>query len=339
MGVQKLGDLRVAQVAAGAGLVQQVDGLVGQKAVGDVPLGQADDGGGDGVRHADAVVFFVVGAHAFQHLDAVGDGRLIHLDGLEAALQRLVLLDILAVLGKGGGADDLDLPAGERRLHDVGGVHRAFGIAHPHQVVQLVNEQDDVAGAAHLADQALDPLLKLAAELGAGHQGGQVQQVDLLVRQAGGDLALHDVLGDALGDGGLAHAGLADQAGVVLLPAAEDLDGAVNFPVAAHDVVDAAVPGLLGQVLAVAVQEFAVVFLVLAAVFGGGLFVGILALGAGAEGEHRAAAGHKLLVVVTDGHHGAVLAGFLQEAGHALLHIFQVLVRHAETLHQIVHRV
>ena len=33
-----------------------------------------------------------------------------------------------------------------------------------------------------------------------------------------------------------------------------------------------------------------------------------------------------------------VCAGFLQEAGHALLHIFQVLVRHAETLHQIVHR-
>ena len=41
-----------------------------------------------------------------------------------------------------------------------------------------------------LADQALDPAFELAAELGAGHQGGQVQQIDLPVRQAAGHLAL-----------------------------------------------------------------------------------------------------------------------------------------------------
>ena len=47
---------------------------------------------------------------------AVLDGGLLHDHGLEAALQGGVLLDVLAVLTEGGGADDLDLPAGEGGL-------------------------------------------------------------------------------------------------------------------------------------------------------------------------------------------------------------------------------
>ena len=39
------------------------------------------------------------------------DGGLADLDGLEPALERLVLLDVLAVLVDGGRADDLDLTA------------------------------------------------------------------------------------------------------------------------------------------------------------------------------------------------------------------------------------
>ena len=73
-------------------------------------------------------------------------------------------------------------------------------------------------------DEALDPLLKLAAELGAGHQGGEVQPVELFALEAGGHLAPGNALGNALGDGGLAHAGFADEAGVVLLAAGQDLD-------------------------------------------------------------------------------------------------------------------
>jgi hypothetical protein len=38
-----------------------------------------------------------------------------------------------------------------------------------------------------------------------------------------------DLLGQALGDGGLAHAGLAHEQRVVLAPPAEDLDGALDL--------------------------------------------------------------------------------------------------------------
>ena len=165
--------------------------------------------------------------------------------------------------------------------------------------MDLIDEQDDVAGGLDLADEALDALLELAAELGARDEGGHVQQEDLLIPQAGGHLALGNALGNALGDGGLADAGLTDQAGVVLLAAAQDLDGAVNFAVAADDAVHLAVPGLLGQVLAVGIQELALGGFVLFAVFAFGLVVAVLAGSTeAAEGEHRRAAGHEIVLAV-----------------------------------------
>jgi hypothetical protein len=49
-----------------------------------------------------------------------------------------------------------------------------------------------------------------------------------------------DALREALDDGGLAHAGLADEDGIVLGAAREDLDGAADFGVAADDRVELA---------------------------------------------------------------------------------------------------
>ena len=63
-----------------------------------------------------------------------------------------------------------------------------------------------------------------------------------------------DLLGQALHNGGLAHAGLAQEDGVVLAAAAEDLDDALDLGLAADEVVEDAplghfreVAGELGQ--------------------------------------------------------------------------------------------
>ena len=162
---------------------------------------------------------------------------------------------MLAVLGEGGGANDLDLPPGQGRLEDVGGIHAALGIPGAHDVMHLVNHQDDVAQLADLLDQALHAAFKLAPELGARHQGGEVQQEHLLILELIGHVAHGDALGQALGDGGLAHAGLTDQAGVVLLPPVQDLDHPLQLLLPADHIVQLALPGPLGQIDAVAVQE------------------------------------------------------------------------------------
>ena len=68
------------------------------------------------------------------------------------------------------------------------------------------------------------------------------------VAQRLGHVAVDDALGQALGDRRLAHAGLADQDGVVLRAAREDLDRAADLVVAADDRVELALLGRLGQV-------------------------------------------------------------------------------------------
>ena len=164
-----------------AGLVDEVDGLVGQVAVGDVAVGQVGRGHERLVGDRDPVVRLVAVAEALEDLDGVGDGGLVDLDGLEAALERGVLLEVLAVLVERGGADGLQLAAGQHRLEDRRGVDGALGGARTDERVQLVDEQDDVAAGPDLLQHLLEALLEVAAVAGAGHQRAEVERVELLV--------------------------------------------------------------------------------------------------------------------------------------------------------------
>ena len=171
------------QAGARRGLVDDVDGLVGQLAVGDVAVGQRHRGVDGLLGDLDAVVRLVLVAQPPDDLDGLRHARRPHDDRLEAPLQGAVLLDVLAVLVEGGGADGLDLTARQRRLQHVGGVDGPLGGARADERVQLVQEEDDVLRLADLLHHRLEPLLELAAILGAGHQGAQVELEQALVHQ------------------------------------------------------------------------------------------------------------------------------------------------------------
>ena len=106
----------------------------------------------------------------------------------------------------------------------------------------------------------LQALLEFAAELGAGQQRRHVERQHALALERLGHLARDDALRQAFDDGGLAHAGLADQHRVVLGAALQHLDGAADFLVAADHRVELAQAGALGQVHAVFLQGFALAF-------------------------------------------------------------------------------
>jgi len=150
----------------------------------------------------------------------------------------------------------VQLASSQHGLEQVGGVHRALGRAGTDHRVQLVDEQDDLAlGVLDLLEHRLEPLLELASVLGTCHEGAKVQPHDLAVLEALRDVAAHDALGEALGDGGLAHARLADQHRVVLGPPAEDLDDAPDLLVAADDRIELARAGIGRQVTPVPGQR------------------------------------------------------------------------------------
>ena len=127
-------------------------------------------------------------------------------------------------------------PAGEQRLEHVAGVHRALGGAGADDGVELVDEGDHLAlGVGDLLEHGLQPLLELAAVLGAGDHRTEVEADEPLVLEALGHVALDDAAGQALDDGRLADAGLADQHRVVLGAARQHLDDAADLLVAPDD--------------------------------------------------------------------------------------------------------
>ena len=248
-------DVQGADAGAGAGFVHDVDRLVGQVAGGDVAVREADGGLDGGVGVFALVVLFILRADTAQDEHGVFGRRVVDLDGLEAALEGGVLLDVLTVFRERGGADALDFAAGKGRLEDVGGVHRAFGGAGADDRVHLVDEQDDVLGALDLVHDALDAFFELAAVFRAGDHQGEVEGDDLAVEEDLGDDAGGDLLGEAFDDGGLAHAGFADEDRIVLRAAAEDLHHAADLLLTADDRVEFAGLGELGEVATESLQE------------------------------------------------------------------------------------
>ena len=114
--------------------------------------------------------------------------------------------------------------------------------------MQLVDEQDDVAAGLDLLEHLLQALLEVAAVAGAGDQGAEVERVELLVVQRLGHGVVGDRLGEALDDGRLADAGLADEHRVVLGAPRQHLHDPLGLALAPDDRVELLVAGELGEV-------------------------------------------------------------------------------------------
>ena len=187
--------------------------------------------------------------------DGVLDGGLAHHNGLETTSERRVLLDVLAVLVERGRADRVQVATGERRLEDVAGVHGALGGTRAHDGVELIDEQDDLAlGLLHFLEYSLQAVLELAAVLGAGDQRAHVELDKVAVAQGARHVAGHDTLGDALDDGRLADARLADEHRVILGAAGQDLNGTADLVGTANDRVELAGAGKVTYIAAVLFQ-------------------------------------------------------------------------------------
>ncbi len=83
----------------------------------------------------------------------------------------------------------------------------------------------------------------------------KIQSQNALVGEEAGHFAVGDALRQALDDGRLAHAGLADEDGIILGAAAENLHHALQFAFAAHERIELAFHGRLGEVAAELAQQ------------------------------------------------------------------------------------
>ena len=100
--------------------------------------------------------------------------------------------------------------------------------------MQLVDEDDDVRVVGQLLHDRLEALFELAAILGAGDDQRDVKREDPFVGEKVRHVAVDDLLRQPFDDRRLADAGLADEHGVVLRAAAEDLLHALELVLAPH---------------------------------------------------------------------------------------------------------
>ncbi|MCY1231786.1 hypothetical protein D9M72_442460 [compost metagenome] len=168
--------------------------------------------------------------------------------------------------------------------------------------MDLVDEQDRVRIVLERLQHALQALFEVTTVLGAGQQRSHVERVDGGLFQDVRHLVLGDAPRQALGDRGLADAGLADQQRVVLAPAAQHLDHALDFALAADQRVDLAGLGQRVQVLGVLLER---AFLAVAALaFAGGIAMlgglGLVLADAVADEIDHVQARYALLLQVID---------------------------------------
>ena len=247
---------RCLQANAGAGLVDKIDGLVGEKAIGDIPVAQPGGARQCLVRNLHLVVRFVAIAQAFENLDRLLDRRLANHHRLEPALECGIFLDVFAKLVERRCADALQLASCEGGLNDVAGVDRTFGSTGPNQRMELIDEEDDLAGgAADLVHHALHPLFKLAAVLRARHESRQIERYDAPVAQGFGDVAFDHALRETLGDCRLADARFADKGRIIFGAPREYLDDALDFAVAPDHRVELVVARELREVAPIGIQR------------------------------------------------------------------------------------
>ena len=240
---------------AGTSLIDEVNGLIREETVVDVAIRQAGGGSECTVGDGHAVVRLVAVAQALQDLDGVLDGRLRHVDWLETTLECGILFDVLAVLIQRGRADGLQLTAGELRLQQRSSVDRALGGTRTNNGVDLIDEQADVTTLVDLLEHLLQALLKITTVTGTRNEGTEVQRVQLLITQRLRNTAVDDVERQALNDGGLAHARLADEHRVVLRAARQHLHDALDFLLTPHNRIQLAVLGQLREVSAELIQR------------------------------------------------------------------------------------
>ena len=233
-----------------ARFIDDVDRLVGQMAVVDEARRQFGRRRQGRSRVFHAVMFFEARLEAAQNLDGLLDRRLVDVHFLETAGERMVFFEHAAEFRVRGRADAFQLAIRQCRFQQVGGVQRAARRrAGTDDGVDLVDEQDAVRIVLQLLEHGFQALFEVTAVFGTGQQGAHVQRIHDGILQDFRHIALRDAIGQAFGDGRLAHARLADEQRIVLAAAAQDLDHAVDFFLAADQRVDLAFGSGLVQVL------------------------------------------------------------------------------------------
>ena len=201
-------------------------------------------------------MLLVVRLDAVENLHRLVLRRLDHVDSLEPARERLVLVERSLVFLVSRRSDTAQIARRERRLQQVRRIHRpARRRSRADDRVNLVDKQNPLRVADHGLDDRLQPLLEIAAKARAREQRAHVERVNLDALQRLGHIAVMNRQREAFGQRRLADSRLADEHGIVLASSQQHVDSALEFFLAAHQRIDFSIRRALRQVDRVSVER------------------------------------------------------------------------------------
>ena len=202
------------------------------------------------------MVFLKIGFEATQNFDRILDRGFVDVDLLEPAHQGPVLFKIVPVFFVGGRPHTAQKPTLQRRLKDIRSIHRAAaGRPGTNNRMNFIDKQDRPVGAFQFGHHGFQAFLEIAAVTGSGKKCAHIERKDRRVAQHLGHLGVHDFAGEALGNGRFADTGITDEQRIVFVPAAQNLNGPLDFSVPPDQRINAAVQRLLVQIHAIDVQR------------------------------------------------------------------------------------
>ena len=120
--------------------------------------------------------------------------------------------------------------------------------------MDFVDEQDGVFVLLDFLHHLLQALFEIAAIARAGEQRAHVEREDGRIGQDLRHIRIDDLARKALGDRRFPDARVTNQERIVLLPAAQHLNGALHFGLAANERIDAPLSRLPIEVDAISFQ-------------------------------------------------------------------------------------
>ena len=195
----------------------------------------------------------VASRDAAQDLDRALGCRRLNREDREAAKEVRILLRELAEAFRRGRCEEADLAAREERLQQIADAAAARARAEERLELRDVEER---LFAFDRGDDLLQAIFDLAAELGARDEEPSLELQDLKGAEVLRDIAGRDAHRERTDDRALADAGIADEKGMVLLTALEDLKKAPDLRVATDDRIEARVFGARGEVMEITRAPF-----------------------------------------------------------------------------------
>ena len=178
-------------------------------------------------------MLLILGSNALHNLYRICWRRLIHLNTLETALKRSILLNRLVILLKRCGADTLKLAASKSWLEDIGSIHRALRSASTDHCMDFIEKKNNVTTALRFVDDFFETLLKLTAILRPCHDPRHIKRNNALGLHLFGNFATMNGLRKPLHHCRLAYACLANENCIVLGSTGKNLNNALKLFVSA----------------------------------------------------------------------------------------------------------